>query len=291
MMSRWCFSAWVSLLLAMSAAGCTGAPQLRTAPPQAADSPSSLESSDDTRGIYVDVAQRLGFEHTLKVRRSENGAPHDLQDGDTAMTGDRIHLSILTSSDAYLYLAFCAHRALAIYPQHGIRTRAGDLMSAPDRDLVLDDIPGPEVIYVILSRRELSIADPKLAAAIAAQRPSGMTTDCGPSFEATLVGNPAPSTGKPTPSTTQVLRGERLRKKPRNAMRPDLRASGGNHPPNPKAAPLLIANPPPDPDFERNPGIIVWYGHDGATGPSEVVAADDDGIAVVRHAFVHVSRR
>jgi len=289
MMIRWCINAWIPLLLTMPA-GCTGAPQPRTGPPPAAASPGALEPSDDTRGIYVDVALRLGFEHMLKVRQSKNGAPRDLRDGDTAMTGDRIHLSILTSSDAYLYLAFCAHRALAIYPQHGIRTRAGDLMTAPDLDLMLDDIPGPEVIYVIVSRRELSIADPKLADAIAAQRPSGMTADCGPGFEATLAGNPAPGTAPPTPITTQVIRGERLRKKPTTATRPDVTASGGNHPPPPQAAPLRIANPPPDPDFERNPGIIVWYGHDGATGPTDVVAADDDGIAVVRHTFLHIPR-
>lgn len=279
MMSRWRINTWVSVLLAISTvAGCTGAPKPRTGPLQGAGSPGSLDDADDTRGIYVDVAQLLGFEHTLMVRRSENSAPHDLQDGDTAMTGDRIHVSIQTSKDAYLYLAFCAHRTLAIYPQHGIRTRAGDLMSAPDRELVLDSEPGPEVLYVILSRREISIADPKLADAIAAKRPTSMTTDCGPSFEATLAGNP-------TPSATKILRGELLRKKPTKEMR----ASGGNHrPPHTEAAPLRIANPPPDPDFERNPGNIVWYGHDGATGPADVVAADDDGIAVVRHAFQHV---
>jgi hypothetical protein len=47
-------------------------------------------------------------------------------------------------------------------------------------------------------------------------------------------------------------------------------------------------DPPPDPGFERNPGTIVWYGRDGATGPADVVAADEDGIAVVRNAFLHV---
>jgi hypothetical protein len=33
----------------------------------------------------------------------------------------------------------------------------------------------------------------------------------------------------------------------------------------------------------------VWYRVDGAPGPVDVVAADDDGIAVVRHTFMHVA--
>ncbi|HEX2687898.1 MAG TPA: hypothetical protein VHN14_14825, partial [Kofleriaceae bacterium] len=53
------------------------------------------------------------------------------------------------------------------------------------------------------------------------------------------------------------------------------------------AAPL--GDPPRDPDFERNPGDIVWYRVDDARGPVDVVAADEDDIAVVRHAFTHVA--
>jgi len=280
-------------------AGCTGTSQARTATPQGLGSPRSLETTDDTRGIYVDVAQLLGFDHSLQVRRSENGVPHDLHDGDTAMTGDRIHVSIQTSKDAYLYLAFCAHQALTVYPQGGIRTRAGSLMFAPDNALILDSDPGPEVLYVILSRREISIADPKLADALAAKRPTSMPTDCGPSLESKLA-------KKLTPSTTSVLRGELLRKKPMappdapngqgrsnaaitTSTGPVSGSSGRKRPPMHTEEPSLrIANPPPDPDFERNPGNIVWYGRDGATGPADVVAADEDGIAVVRHTFMHV---
>ena len=43
-------------------------------------------------------------------------------------------------------------------------------------------------------------------------------------------------------------------------------------------------------DVERNQGAIVWYRADDATGPADVVAADEDGIVVVRHAFNHVAQ-
>jgi hypothetical protein len=119
------------------------------------------------------------------------------------------------------------------------------------------------------------------------------------SFEAKLAKNL-------TPSSTKVLRGELLRKTPMAPARapngqgllsaatttstePVSGSSGGKRrPTHTEETSLRIANPPPDPDFERNPGNIVWYIHDGATGPADVIAADDDDIAVVRHAFLHV---
>lgn len=284
MTSQRCIWAWdaisrisiVSVILAMFAlAACTGAPQPRHAMPEEVGVSSSPAGSDETRGIHVDLA-RLGFDHTLQVRRSKNGVSHELRDGDTVMTGDRIRTSIRTSEDAHLYLAFCAHQELAVYPsQGGIRTRAGEVMSAPqaNAELVLDGDPGPEVLYVILSRTEILVADPRLAAALAAKRPSNTPADCGTAFEAKLakLPNNAGAAKPPTPRSTNVLRGEVFPKKPI----PSTHAPEDHH-------------PPPDPDFERSPGNIVWYRVDGAMGPADVVAADEDGIAVVRHAFLHV---
>jgi hypothetical protein len=271
-------------MLAISAmAGCTGAPQPRHATPQGAGDPTSPAGSDE-RGLHLERG-RLGFDHALQVRRSRTGVSHELHDGDAVMTGDRMRASIQTSEDAYLYLAFCAHQELAVYPtQGGIRTRAGEVMAAPQAgtELVFDGDPGPEVLYVILSRTEISVADPRLAAALAAQRPSNTPVDCGTGFEAKLVKPPnnAGSAGPTAPHSTNVLRGAVRRKKPISSTRaPD----GHNPPPDPD-----FERFPPDPDFERNPGAIVWYRVDGATGPADVVAADDDGIAVVRHAFRHV---
>jgi len=316
--------------------GCTGPRQARSDPFQEAGS-NSQGSSDDTRGIHIDIDRaRLGLDHALQVRRSRNDVPHELHDGDTVMTGDRIRVSVQTSEDAYLYLAFCVHHVLTVYPsQAGIRTVAGQLMVVPpgSAELVIDGEPGLEVLYVILSRAEISVADPRLAAALAAKPPHDTPMDCR-SLDVTLA-KPSSKTGPPrapTPSSTNVVRGEPVHKKPRqpphaaigNGPSSSARAhtpgsgsdSSGMHrnltlaeavpppPPDPgferypgnirslppTSAPLPAPPPPPppDPDFERNPGIVVWYRVDGVPGPQDVVAADDDGIVVVRHAFRHV---
>jgi len=290
-------SSGVTGLVVMSAMlACAGTPQAHTVIAQKPDRASSM-TLEDERGLTPVRPElgfdHLGFEHTLEVRHPNESIFHELRDGDTAMTGDRIHVSIKTSRDAYLYLAFCTHQQLAIFPDRdGIRTHAGEPMVVPQtQELKLDTEPDPEVVYVILSRTELSNADPRLAAALAAKRPTNTPVDCAASFDAKLAkpashtvatGTRGPSSTTrtsgpnstpptPRPSSTTVLRGARRPKKPLS----------------PPHAPS--ASPPDEPDFERNPGDIVWYSAT-ATGPADVVAADDDGIAVVRHAFLHVAQ-
>lgn len=303
----------VLVALATSAmAGCMGTPQAVTATPQAASGSSSRGGADEPRGIGLE-RDRLGFEHSLLVRRSKDGVPHELQDGATVTTGDRIRVSIQTSEDAYLYLAFCAHKALAVYPSpSGIRTRARDLMAVPPAgaELVFDGDPGPEVLYVILSRTAISIADPKLTEALAAQRPSNMPVDCGTSLDAELAkpsSNAAPAKAR-APSSMSVGREAMVAKPP---LPPPHRPHGpvpsraestpsassgssvtGRNSAPPDAAPP--GDPPPEPGTERtterNSGALVWYRDDGTTGPADAVAADADGIAVVRHTFTHVAQ-
>lgn len=296
-------------------AGCTGAPQPRAAMPVApvpvpaarAPMPAARErvprhaggasvpgKPDDTRGTRVELP-RLGFEHALQIRRSRNGIVHELHDGDQVMTGDRFRASLLTSQDAYLYLAFCSHHELAVYPSaRGIRARAGQLVVVPegDAELVFDSDPGPEVLYVILSRTEIAIADPQLARALAATRSGNAPEDCSARLDTGLakpVRN-GPAASSPT-SATRVLRGAVVRKQPiSSAHAPADPGSSASAlaPPQPDAA--TAAGAPRDPDFERSPGDIVWYRVDGGTDLADVVAADDDGIAVVRYAFTHVPR-
>src|SRR5262249_3235697 len=134
------------------------------------------------------------------------------------ITGDRIRATVQTSENAYLYLAFCAHHELAVYPSpSGIRTRAGELTVVPPGggELVLDGVPGPEVLYVIVSRNERSLADRHLATALAAKRPSNMPVDCATNLEAELAKPPSDASAikLPTPSSTNVLRGAMVRKK------------------------------------------------------------------------------
>lgn len=228
----------------------------------------------------------FGFDHKLEVRLSKAAMAHELHDGDTVTTGDRIRATAVTSEDAYLYLAFCTGHELAMYPsQHGVRTTAGSPVLVPEGngELVLDGAPGTEVLYLIVSRTELSLADPRLSARLAAAAQDGKVVDCGAGLDAEFA-RPAdrdgPS-GPATPPTTRVIRGHLIAKK----RIPPHHARDG-HPP----AGAASAPPPDEPDFIRNPGTIVWYGDNGVGAPQDVVAADTGGVAVVRYRFIHVAR-
>lgn len=229
--------------------------------PSAGDHPGSQRGSAEvTRGMHVERG-RLGFEHALEVRGANTAGFHELRDGDTVMTGDRVHASVTTSTGAYLYVTFCAEQHLQVYPsQRGVRTRAGDLVRVPEGDgeLELDSHPGFEVLYLILSQDELSVADPELAALLAAGGDGNKPVAC----DASLDGKLMKSAGSPP---SNVLRGERIPRKPRPPSR-----TGG-------------------PELAGGPGDVVWYAADGAGSPGTVIAADADGIAVVRYRFRHVS--
>jgi hypothetical protein len=237
---------------------------LDVAPEQPGRSGSPAPAAEVTRGMHIEQG-RLGFDHALQVRRSATAVPHELHDGDTVMTGDRIRASVVTSADAHVYLVFCGGQQLRMYPsQRGVRTKAGDLVLVPEGggELVLDSQPGSEVLYLILSRNELSLADPSLASLIVATGDGSRTVDCGSSLDMRIM----KSTGVKTPSN--VLRGERIPKKRTPRSRTESREG---------------------PDLVANPGDVVWYAADGASSSGAVVAADADGVAVVRYRFVHVA--
>jgi len=291
----------------MFGVACTGTPQTRSASSREAGASGSAAFTDDTRGFEYEPG-RLGFDHSLQLRHSQNDAPHELHDGETVMSGDRLRAAVRTSEDAHVYLAFCSHHELAVIPsQSGTLARAGEPTAVPPGhgDVVLDNEPGPEVLYVIVSRNEIAMADPRLASALTATRPGDAPTDCGASMDAKLAkptkeSKPHAASGK----ETTTLRGTLVRKQPRPPVRsvenppspistsPPAYREGGS-----VGAPLIASSGPaytlPDPDFERYPGNIVWYGADGTAGPTAqegVVAADPEGIAVVRYHFTHVAR-
>lgn len=230
--------------------------------PERAGSPNPR--ADVTRGMHVEHG-RLGFDHALQVRRSDTAAPRELHDGDTVMTGDIIRVSVRSSSDAHLYLAFCKDGRLQTYPwQHGLRISAGKLLLVPEfgSGFVVDAHLGTEVLYLILSRDELALADPQLGQLVAASSDETTTVDCGASLEVRLMKSTA------TSPPGNVLRGETIPKKP---------------------MPRSRAGSPADPDLVNHPENIVWYAADGAATPESVVAVDADGIAVVRYRFIHVA--
>jgi hypothetical protein len=213
-------------------------------------------SADVKRGMLVERG-RLGFDHALEVRGSKTAVFHELRDGDTLVTGDRIRASVTTSTDAYLYLAFCADQHMQMYPsQRGVRTRAGQLAVVPEGDgeLVLDNHPGSEVLYLIVSQDELLQADPHLAALVAGD--GARPVSCDASLDTGLV-----KSG--TSPQSNVLRGKRIPKRTTPS-----RADG--------------------PGLAGNSGDAVWYEADVAASPGTVIAADAHGIAVVRYRFLHV---
>jgi hypothetical protein len=229
----------------------------RPAPPQ--------EVPEVTRGLHI-VEGRLGFDPAIQVHRSDTAGLHELHDGDSVITGDGIRASVRTSADAYVYLAFCADQRLEMYPsQRGVRARAGELVLLPEggRELLVDEHAESEVLYLILSRNDLPMADPDLAALVAATGDTSNAVDCGASLDSKLM----KSTG--VLSQTNVLRGERVRK---------------------KRMPSSRSGAPENPDLARNPGDIVWYMADEADGSPAAVAADATGIAVVRYRFSHAAQ-
>jgi hypothetical protein len=301
--STWLWSA-MSVISMSAQASCADRPGAHSAGPQAPGSSPSAPGSETTRGMNVEQG-RLAFQRSLQARRSRDAVPHELHDGDTVMTGDRIRATIATSEDAYLYLAFCAEHKLTIYPtQRGVHTAAGSPKLVPEgnSELVLDGDPGPEILYLIVSRTELSLADPRLSAKLAAAGQDGKSVDCTASLDAefarpahqdgsAMVAASSPKTtvlrGRLVPNKRSLARHARAGHPPRVPTASGSGSSSDHDRPRPVDADTSTTRPD-DPDFIRNPGTIVWYGPDGAGGSQDVVASDSEGIAVVRYRFAHV---
>jgi hypothetical protein len=295
----------VTLVLFMLAA-CEGE---RVAPDEKSQ---SFELSDDTSRKIVIVEDRLGFEHMLRVRASKTSLPRDLHDRDTVMNGYRIHAAVVTTEDAYLYAAFCSERALAVYPsRNGLLARAGVPTRLPsgEGEMEIYGEPGAEVLYLILSRNELSIADARLAAAL--ECASKQATDCGSGLDSQLsmpgIPERTPASGASPKndgslSVQQVMRGDVVKKQPRPPRTADSQSMSsverlhqqalGSVRYDEQAAITPLdsgADQSDEPDFIRKVGDLVWYEGEEPNGPKEAVAADTNGIAIVRYEFRHVA--
>jgi Domain of unknown function (DUF4384) len=295
-----CWSGVSPILMISTWQACGSDYKVRNADPQEAIV--LLKPTEEAmRSMHIEQG-RLGLDQTLQVRASKQAVPHELRDGDKVQLGDRIRATVVTSEDANVYLAFCARRELAIYPsRRGVRIRAGTPTPVPEGDgeLVVDGDPGSEVLYIIVSRTELSLADPRLADALATGSQGAKPVDCGAGLDADL-SKPSGQGGSATPiapPSTNVLRGNRVRRKPMPAPAArtiDLakrRTKVDSDPPkSARRQPSVDAGVEADPDFIRSPGTIVWYGDAGINGRGDVVASDADGIAVVRYRFTHTAK-
>lgn len=226
----------------------------------------------------------LGFvlESSLRARRFLNGATTlflELSNGATVINGDRLQLHVRTSQDAYLYLAFCSQKArdprypgLKVFPEQGaIRVRAYEttIVPHPAAEIVLDDKPGQEALYLILSRADLSTSDVRLAEVIASTRQGSQSTDCVARFGA-AVASPRKE-HKPSEAWSGKLGARELRRaSPAAASGPPRRASAG-----PQEDPVV--------EIQRG-GDIVWK-----NGMSMGLDPDPDGIVILRYGLVHVA--
>lgn len=221
---------------------------------------------------------------TLEVMPSLSGSRNaTLRTGDEVTSGDGIQVAVKPTVDAHVYVAYCDRsRQLTIFPSDGgIEAKAGMIAYAPagEAHIILDDQVGPEVLYVIASRKPLDVADPKLAAAISRIRPDA-SVECGDSFDRVL------DKGKPVAS---------------NAGTPQHPEPGADQPPQSSAPPPAASQPavprpntaqprhasriPPPAELQRG-GFIRW-------GSMGVVSAggDHDDIVVLRYGFTHVAPR
>jgi len=207
----------------------------------------------------------------LRVHRSQGTRSvnlDELRSGDVVMDGDRLQLSARTSSDGYLYLAFCSQRTqvpgipeLSVFPEQGeIRLIANQTTSVPAK-LVVDNHPGLETLYLIVSRQELSQSDARLAEVLAIARRERSATECGAQFRGAIGGprgRPA-SNGHSSAALQDAQRDESHRE-------------------------AHIAIPSHNKPTVTRGFEAVW--DDAQPG----VNADADGVVVLRYEFTHVPR-
>jgi hypothetical protein len=237
-------------------------------------------------------ASKLPFvlEHHLHARRTARGGSVTLDDVVTGQSvlvnGDLLQLSIRTSQQGYLYLAFCSqhdtgprYHGLSVFPPQGsIALTANVARTVPSRvgEIALDNNPGRETIFIVVSKTELSRSDSRLADILDGARQGAESADCG-SFQRAVTGpNSKPV---PVPTTTPLA---------------SKAARAGARAPSPvPAEAAAVRRPPPSATIERGVDIVLsrdllGTDEDGAR-LVRGVDAGPDGIVVLRYEFLHVA--
>jgi len=247
---------------------------VRVAPRPSAATPAAASPIAVSDTLFV-LATRL---RARRIQHGQSITVDEIRSGDIVLDGDRLQLAVRTSKDGYLYLAFCSqqakdprYRGLSVFPDRGgIRVVANESTLAPARDgklgeIVLDNQPGQETLYVILSRNELTRADAGLGEVLAAARSGREATDCGAPFQAAVTGS---HTGNPG------QRGWHGGPHEASAAPPALNRGEG-HVPDPDLGKPVV-------EIQR--GAYMEFG-DTQSG----VEADPDGIVVLRYELQHIS--
>lgn len=285
------FDKYIWLWLAISAPAACGSAQhaTDTSPGAPGSGEPATGEEDATRGMGIEVApdavpgEPFILEATLHARRLESGVSvsrGELHDGDTVMSGDRIQISVRTTRDAHLYLAFCSQQAanprypgLTVYPpKDSIPVKANETTIVPNQaaEIVIDDKPGREALYLILSRTDLPMADPHIDDAIAAARRGTATVDCGDPLHLANRGSPK--------VTRKVVKRARKAPHPVSGLHSGTGVSTGSGlatPPPPSA--LVVSTETGEPFLNPTRGGQVVWAHGGF------------GLVVLRYGLQHVS--
>lgn len=144
-------------------------------------------------------ANRIEFKQQL-VLKSKGSKPRILDPKhDYVAKGDTIEVSITPEEDVFVYLGYCDRNKFVLYPEAGrqaLRAEARHTFKLPDPYDIDDD----RVLYVIVSRTEVSLASPDLTIAIAQRRQAvgrrAMDSDCAEGS--------GDGTGSQTPSLTSI---------------------------------------------------------------------------------------
>ncbi len=234
---------------------------------------------------------------TLEVTPTLSGSRRAvLRPGDEVVSGDGIQIAVKPAIDAHVYVAYCDRdRRLTIFPRDGsVAARAGTITYIPSEEghIILDDQVGPEVLYVIASRRPLDVADPDLAAALSRARPD-TAAECGEPFDRVIHGDTQRLTeaGASEPP-------ERPDEPSASPVAPAAAAPSSRLAVPPVAPPRLAETPPPGASPSKRAGsrlpppvtlergaFIRW----GASG-NVSAGGDRNDIVVLRYGFTHVAR-
>ena len=142
---------------------------------------------------------RIFFEHRFEARRPETSEHRILhRASDSVSNGDSIQALVTPTEDVYLYLGYCDGHEFALYPPRGsLRAEARhETRIPPGNDgLEITGDSGSEVIYLILSKSELSLSSSDLAVKIASS---------GGSVDADCAGQMHDKSGAPISSQTPI---------------------------------------------------------------------------------------
>jgi hypothetical protein len=143
---------------------------------------------------------RIVFEHQVEARRPETSAHRILhRKGDSVTDGDWIQAVVTPKEDVYLHIGYCDGKKFALFPPQpgSLRAEAGREARIPPGDggFKISGDSKSEVLYLILSKTELSLASPDLAVKIASSGGS-VDGDCG--------GQMRDGSGAPIPPGTPI---------------------------------------------------------------------------------------